>query len=145
MNLKQTVEFRVFRDCTEKVFRARVDDLFNIIKDYCHSPHSLAFWSDNREETETHCIMIKGFLGTLSSGRYLANSEIESAVYKWCEYLAHWCQDDADRYCGTDYASKVLNIHLSDCWGDGGLNVVCWDKDGKKDHEFHLLPIDTNN
>lgn len=141
-NLKQTMEFRVFHTWDEEMFKRRVDELFNAIKDYCHSPHNYAFWGDNRDEHETHCIMIKGFLGSLSSGKYLANNEIESAVYKWCDYIAHWCQDCPDMDVHCRHASKTLNIHLSSCWEDGGLKVICWDKDGKKDHEFHLLPID---
>lgn len=141
--MKIITDFCMYKDWKDDSRDRQAEMLLETIRAFAKMSNNSAFWTDAGDKFETNCIVVKGFLSDLETAECIPFSEIERVVHAWCIELANWCRDDADEDKEYDeYARKQLNIEIDEHFACGGLAVVAFDKDGKRDHELHILPIE---
>lgn len=139
--MKLETEICMYRKWSGKDRDRVAERLLGEIRAFADMPNR-AFWTEGLDEGETHCIIVRGFMGDLENGECVKNEEIEDVMRRWCRDLANWCREDADTNSeNEDYAYKQLRVEVGEHEAEGGLEVTCYDKDGEQDMEIHVLPI----
>ena len=137
--MKLETEICMYRHWSDKDRDRVAERLLGEIRAFAEMPN-FAFWTEGLNGGETHCIIVRGFMGDIKNGECVKNEEIEDVMRRWCRDLANWCRDDADiEY--EDSAYKRLRVEVGEHEAEGGLEVKCYDKEGKQDMEIHVLPI----